>query len=106
MPEQQMARDEDICPAAVCISVLPKNFKKTMKNREKGLDIPLNIRYDNRVRVVEAFPRADNAMNREIAPQGGNFRGVCPIIGRLRSPVCGVDRRTMDKYRPQCRSFS
>ena len=72
-----------------------KNFKKTMKNREKGLDIPLNIRYDNQVRVVEAFLRADTAMNREIAPQGGNFRGVCPIIGRLRSPVCGVDRHTM-----------
>lgn len=67
----------------------------TMKNREKGLDIPLNIRYDNQVRVVEAFLRADTAMNREIAPQGGNFRGVCPIIGRLRSPVCGVDRHTM-----------
>jgi len=29
----------------------------------------------------EAFA---TAMNREIAPQGGNFRGVCPIIGRLR----------------------
>ena len=38
-----------------------------MKNREKGLDIPLNIRYDNQVRVVEAFLRADTAMNREIA---------------------------------------
>ena len=44
-----------------------KNFKKTMKNREKGLDIPLNIRYDNQVRVVETFLRADTAMNREIA---------------------------------------
>ena len=62
-----------------------------MKNREKGLDIPLNIRYDNQVRVVEAFPRADTAMNREIAPQGGNFRGVCPIIGRLRR-ICTLRR--------------
>ena len=33
----------------------------------------------------EAFT---TAMNREIAPKGGNFRGVCPIIGRLRGSVC------------------
>ena len=29
-------------------------------------------------------PVCGTAMNREIAPNGGNFRGVCPIIGRLR----------------------
>ena len=95
MPGREIARRGTFallpCASAYC----QKNFKKTMKNREKGLDIPLNIRYDNQVRVVEAFPRADTAMNREIALQGGNFRGVCPIIGRLRSPVCGVDRHTM-----------
>jgi len=26
----------------------------------------------------------ESAMNREIARMRGNFRGVCPIIGRLR----------------------
>ena len=100
-----MARRGTFAPLPCASAYCQKNFKKTMKNREKGLDIPLNIRYDNQVRVMEAFPRADTAMNREIAPQGGNFRGVCPIIGRLRSPVCGVDRRAMDKYRPSAGLF-
>lgn len=95
IPEREMARRGTFAPLPCASVYCQKNFKKTMKNREKGLDIPLNIRYDNQVRVVEAFLRADTAMNREIAPQGGNFRGVCPIIGRLRSPVCGVDRHTM-----------
>ena len=27
------------------------------------------------------------AMKREIAPSGGNFRGVCPVIGRLKALV-------------------
>lgn len=84
IPEREMARRETFAPLPCASAYCQKNFKKTMKNREKGLDIPLNIRYDNQVRVVEAFLRADTAMNREIAPQGGNFRGVCPIIGRLR----------------------
>ena len=61
-------------------------FEKIMKNGEKSLDIRQNIRYDNQVRVVGLLLPADTAMNREIAPQGGNFRGVCPIIGRLRNP--------------------
>lgn len=84
IPERKIARRGTFAPLPCASAYCQKNFKKTMKNREKGLDIPLNIRYDNQVRVVEAFLRADTAMNREIAPQGGNFRGVCPIIGRLR----------------------
>ena len=35
MPEQQMARDEDICPAAVYISVLPKKFQKNYEKQRK-----------------------------------------------------------------------
>jgi len=35
-------------------------------------------------------------MNREIALQGGNFRGVCPIIGRLRVLGTGVDRHARE----------
>ena len=31
----------------------------------------------------------------EIAFSNGNFRGVCPVIGRLRQLVCGVYRRCM-----------
>ena len=84
IPEREMARGGHLPRCRVHPRTAKKISKKTMKNREKGLDIPLNIRYDNQVRVVEAFPRADTAMNREIAPNGGNFRGVCPIIGRLR----------------------
>ena len=60
--------------------------RKNIKKSEKALDIPPLIQYDNQVRVVGLAPPADTAMNREIAPQGGNFRGVCPIIGRLRNP--------------------
>ena len=62
-----MARRGTFAPLPCASAYCQKNFKKTMKNREKGLDIPLNIRYDNQVRVVEAFLRADTAMNREIA---------------------------------------
>ena len=29
-----------------------------------------------------------NAMMQEIAPEGGNFCGVCPVIGRLNCLVC------------------
>lgn len=36
-------------------------------------------------------------MMREIAAQAGNFRGVCPLIGRLRGLCTGVYRRRMDK---------
>ena len=43
----------------------------------------------------------DTAMNREIAPRGGNFRGVCPIIGRLRRSVRCVYRHAMISYRPE-----
>ena len=41
------------------------------------------------------------AMNREIAAQAGNFRGVCPIIGRLRR-ICTLRRslRHEQLYRP------
>ena len=36
-------------------------------------------------------------MMREIAPEGGNFRGVCPVIGRLSDPVrAGVYRRRQE----------
>ena len=37
--------------------------------------------YHNRARVGEFC--ACTAMMREIASKGGNFRGVCPVIGRL-----------------------
>ena len=43
--------------------------------------------YDNRARVGELCP-ARNAMMQEIASKGGNFCGVCPVIGRLNCPVC------------------
>ena len=36
-------------------------------------------------------------MMREIAVKTGNFRGVCPFIGRLRDLCTGVYRRRMDK---------
>ncbi len=40
---------------------------------------------------------AHTAMMREIAPEGGNFRGVCPVIGRLSDPVrAGVYRRRQE----------
>ena len=32
----------------------------------------------------------------------GNFRGVCPIIGRLRMLFLRVYRVTMGQYRPFC----
>ena len=37
--------------------------------------------YHNRARVWENYART--AMMREIALKNGNFRGVCPVIGRL-----------------------
>ena len=37
--------------------------------------------YYNRARVGDLC--ACNAMMQEIAPKGGNFCGVCPVIGRL-----------------------
>ena len=49
---------------------------------------------------------AGTAMMREIAARAGNFRGVCPIIGRLRMSYRGVDRLAMDKYRPFVPVFS
>ena len=36
-----------------------------------------------RVGEICGFFTARNAMMREIASKGGNFRGVCPVIGRL-----------------------
>ncbi len=33
----------------------------------------------------------------EIAVKTGNFRGVCPFIGRLRGLCTGVYRRRMDR---------
>ena len=43
-----------------------------------------------------------SAMNREIAPTGGNFRGVCPTIRRLRE--IRTLRRSLRhdlRYRPE-----
>ena len=51
---REMAR-RDLPRFAVCIRVLPKKISKNYEKQRKGLDIPLNIRYDNQVRVVEAF---------------------------------------------------
>jgi hypothetical protein len=39
-------------------------------------------------------------MMREIALKRGNFRGVCPRIGRLRGPCHGVDR--LAGVKPAC----
>ena len=61
-----------------------------LKNIEKRLDIGRFIFYYRRVRA-RGYYACDTAMNREIAPRGGNFRGVCPIIGRLRR-ICTLRR--------------
>lgn len=55
---------------------------------EKPLDTHGRVLYDN-----WAPEKAQSAMMREIAPKGGNFRGVCPTIGRLSEFVRGVYRR-------------
>lgn len=58
-----------------------------MKKRENPLDIPGDILYYNQARVQKEW--AQYAMKREIAWQHGNFRRVCPVIGRLRTTICG-----------------
>ena len=62
------------------------------------LDKLPRIEYDNQARERVGYDRRRvNAMNREIADRSsGNFRGVCPRIGRLRMDQnAGVDRRAM-----------
>ena len=44
-------------------------------------------------------------MMREIARKRGNFRGVCPYIGRLRDPVHGVYRPGSDRTGLLCAGF-
>lgn len=69
-----------------------------MKKRENPLDIPGDILYYNQARVQKEW--AQYAMKREIAWKHGNFRRVCPVIGRLRTTICGrftgVYRRVSD----------
>ena len=35
IPERKIARSGDICPAAVCIRVLPKKFQKNYEKQRK-----------------------------------------------------------------------
>lgn len=35
IPEREMTRGGDICPAAVCIRVLPKKFQKNYEKQRK-----------------------------------------------------------------------
>ena len=64
--------------------------KNSCKNHKKSAKTPLTTRGFSIIIGKYARKRwctpgsVYTAMNREIAPQGGNFRGVCPIIGRLR----------------------
>ena len=53
-------------------------LKICQKNLKKPLDTHGRVLYDN-----GASERAQSAMMREIALKRGNFRGVCPTIGRL-----------------------
>ena len=48
--------------------------------------------YINLARVggICGFFGARDAMMQEIASKGGNFCGVCPVIGRLNCPVCAA----------------
>ena len=65
-------------------------MKISCKNHKKSAQTPLTTRGFSIIIGKYARKRCCTpgsvytAMNREIAPQGGNFRGVCPIIGRLR----------------------
>ncbi len=54
-----------------------------MKNIENPLDTKGVFLYYNQARVQEEW--AQYAMKREIALKDGNFRRVCPVIGRLRT---------------------
>ena len=60
-----------------------------MKKREILLDNSKLVRYTKKACAGTAMqwqrkPPPGTAMMREIAAWAGNFRGVCPIIGRLR----------------------
>jgi len=37
--------------------------------------------------ILKRVKNAQSAMMREIARKRGNFRGVCPTIGRLKDPL-------------------
>jgi len=67
-----------------------KTFKKVQK-LEKFLLTSEKVSYIIWESAWEKYAHGGNAMNREIAPRGGNFRGVCPIIGRLRR-ICTLRR--------------
>ena len=57
--------------------------------------------YYNRARVGDLC--ACNAMMQEIAPKGGNFCGVCPVIGRLNASSAlriSAGRRMVGACRP------
>ena len=48
--------------------------------------------YERAKRMCNA-PTRVIAMMQEIAPKGGNFCGVCPVIGRLRITVQRISLR-------------
>ena len=61
--------------------IFGKNLKKFLKKLLTNYDAGGNIAYG-----VWEIPHS-TAMMREIAAKAGNFRGVCPVIGRLNCPV-------------------
>ena len=56
---------------------------------------------------LRIFPKHKkrNAMMREIARKRGNFRGVCPVIGRLNGSVSQRISLGQDKGRPRSAIF-
>lgn len=54
---------------------------------------------------IKAPVGAQSAMMREIARKRGNFRGVCPRIGRLRASCHGVYRLAGRKPACHCAGF-
>ena len=61
--------------------IFGKNLKKFLKKLLTNHVTGGNIAYG-----VWEIPHS-TAMMREIAARAGNFRGVCPVIGRLNCPV-------------------
>ena len=55
--------------------------------------------------IAKRLSRAQSAMMREIARERGNFRGVCPTIGRLSESVHGVYRLVRRKPACHCAGF-
>ena len=60
-----------------------KNFMKKRENFSWHFS-PHTVQWMSLCRNCHGMAPACTAMMREIAAEAGNFRGVCPIIGRLR----------------------